>query len=155
MVVSNSLDKEIIIKYIEKCYSFDNNFQSQFLVIDNLTKNYHKKETFIKLVSKVFGNFTINNGYTVSDIIEEWFNDNVNRIVTEINNYLDNNLIVKLGSKEWDIYYKKEDKLFNYNHLTGEFKHKYNSYLIKSLYQDWYTKNILKESDRLLNLPWS
>lgn len=155
MVVSHSVDKEIIIKYIEKCYSFDNNFQNQFLVIDKLTKNHYKKETFIKLLSKKFGNFKINNKYTVSDVIEEWFNNNINLTVTEINNYLNDNLIIKLGSKEWEVCYTKQDKPFNYNDLINRFNHKYNNYLIKFLYQDWYTKNILKESDRLLNLPWS
>ncbi len=155
MVVLNSLDEEIIIKYIEKCYSFNSDFQNEFLVIDNLTKKSYKKESFIQLVTKTLGNFTTTKNYYISDVVEQWFNDKVNLVLNEINSYLDNNLTVKSGSREWEVCYKKDDELFNYNDLINKFNNKYNKLLLKSIYQDWYTKSLLKESDRLLNLPWS
>jgi len=155
MVVLNSLDEEIIIKYIEKCYSFNCDFQNEFLVIDNLTKKIYKKESFIQMVTKTLGNFTTTKNYYTNDIVEQWFNDKVNLILNEINNYLDDNLIIKSGSREWEVSYKKNGELFNYNDLINKFNHKYNKLLLKLIYQSWYSKSILKESDRLLNLPWS
>lgn len=143
-------DEEIIITYIEKCYSFDTNFKSEFLVYDKLNKKYYTKQKFIKVINKTFDSLNFKNNIINKDIPEKWFDDKLKSLTTEINEYLNNNLDVILGDKNWETINIDGTK-FDKTQIVNKFSNKYNIELINFLYKSWYTKKVIETTDLLIN----
>ena len=153
-------DKEFIEKHILKDWVFGTDIPTHgnrnifFGVCSSDNSIAYSIGKFIEHVNFYYGEWYCDiEKKFLSEIIEEWFQNEKSKVIKDINNEL-LKLKVVLGSRTWQCI-DEHGEIFFWKKLVIKFKDEYNKKLIKAVYDEWFENKVLEASEKIMNEPWS
>tara|TARA_R110000803_G_scaffold74903_6_gene139151 strand:+ start:6700 stop:7164 length:465 start_codon:yes stop_codon:yes gene_type:complete len=149
-------DEEIILNHLDR-YFTPSIRPNRDNVFDSLTgakfMNNGEFITSINLameISSIYGIKVTSTNKTVSEIVIDWFNTNLDN---SFNDVLDSLNMVKVifGRRSWEVLMKKDNTRFNINWLIDKHKGERDKDTVIAVYEDWKHKQIIEISDKILN----
>lgn len=153
-------DKEFIDEYILSNWVFSPHLSSyytsnEFFVVTSTdgTLSFAINK-FVEFINEIYGEWYCEiEGKYLSDIINEWFENEKSKSLKEINDELAN-LNVVLGPRSWQCVDEHGD-IFFWKKLVVKFRDKYSKTLIKTVYDEWFENKVFEVSEKMMNSPWS
>ena len=106
------------------------------------------KQSLIKEVVTLYGDFETDENLLVSQIVDEWYERKIREYFKPILDSL-KEVEVVLGARTWEV--KKFGKDYNEEELIEEHKEMYSEDVIKGVFDVWKWDEIMLVSEKILN----
>lgn len=149
-------DEEIILNHLNRYYTpaikpnrddvFDSLMGARFMNDDKFISSLGLSRE----ISSMYGIKVTDTNKTISDVVLEWFNNNLDDTFNDI---LDSLTMVKVifGRTSWEVRMKKDNTRFNIEWFIEKHKETHDKPTVVAVYEEWKHKEIIRISDEILN----